>query len=263
MRVVGRNGHAVHVQLQLPRNAEHGIPDGLGFEPPYRHVLLPAIPRILLLRLFRSRAAHAVRLRVDQHPDGLFHRPAIRDEALRQPVEQLGVRGQLTQLPEIIDCAHEPRAEKIPPDPVDHHTRGERIRCARHRVGQLQPRWTGVGLGTQRFEVTPGDCRSGILRVAANQQRLIAPAVVEHRGRAPRDGHIGFKLAIGVDQGAHGGQPVERIRQDALAHEEIEEGRLLFAAGGAGPGVDRRAQQPPILLFELRSGLRIAAAEQI
>ena len=67
---------------------------------------------------------------------------------------------------------------EIPPDAVDHDARGEGIRCAGHRLSQLQPGWPGVGLKIQRLEVTTGNRRPGILRIAANQQGLILPSIV-------------------------------------------------------------------------------------
>ena len=57
----------------------------------------------------------------------LFEAPAVRDEAAREPVEQLGMRRRLAELAEVARRADEPAPEMVLPDAVDDHAGGERI----------------------------------------------------------------------------------------------------------------------------------------
>src|SRR5205085_11337077 len=71
-------------------------------------------------------------------------------EALRQVVEQLGVRRRLAELAEVARGADEALAEVVLPDAVDHHARRQRVVGAGDGLRQLQPaaalrEWPGVG----------------------------------------------------------------------------------------------------------------------
>ena len=71
--------------------------------------------------------------------------PAIGDEAMGQPVEQLGMRRLLAQLAEVARGGHQPAAEMILPDAVDDDARGERIVRLREPAGQRRAAARGVG----------------------------------------------------------------------------------------------------------------------
>ena len=75
-----------------------------------------------------------------------LERPAVGDEPDRQPVEQLGVRGQLAELAEVVDRADEPLAEMPAPDAVDDHPRGERVSRARSASGPARAGRCAFGL---------------------------------------------------------------------------------------------------------------------
>ena len=53
--------------------------------------------------------------------------PAALDIGRRQPVEQLGMRRRRAVEPEVAGRGHDPAAEMIVPEPIDHHPRGQRI----------------------------------------------------------------------------------------------------------------------------------------
>ena len=111
------------VEVEIARYRKHGVPDGLGLKPPFRH--LPAEPVLRvgvgILRMVLGRKL--VGARGDEVGDELFDRPPVLHELDGEVVEQLGVRWCFAGGAEVIDGADEPSSEEVVPNAV-HEGRG-------------------------------------------------------------------------------------------------------------------------------------------
>ena len=83
--------------------------------------------------------AEPVSRRQHDFPVHGLNRPAACDELYRQVVEQPGMRRPLAKLAEVAGSGHEPPAEMLLPDAVDHHSRREGVFGRRDGLGQRQP----------------------------------------------------------------------------------------------------------------------------
>ena len=81
-----------------------------------------------------------------------FQMPAVGDEFAGQPVEQFRMRGVAPHRPEIVRRGHDPLAEVILPNTVNHHSRGEWMIGASEPFGQRRSSAGGFRLGGGRSE---------------------------------------------------------------------------------------------------------------
>ena len=78
-------------------------------------------------------------------PEEPFHVPSRFAKLDGQPVEQLGVRGKLAADSEVAGRAHQPRAEDLLPEPVDHDAGGQRMLGPDQPLRQAEPVLGQVG----------------------------------------------------------------------------------------------------------------------
>ena len=99
-----------------------------------------------------------IRLGSHDQPVHPFHAPAVTDELIRQPVQQLGMGGALAHQAEVAGRGHDPPAEMVLPDAVRHDAAGEGIFGASQPIRQRGPasrRFQSFGgriLGRRRIE---------------------------------------------------------------------------------------------------------------
>jgi hypothetical protein len=95
---------------------------------------------------------------------------------MSQPVEQFGVAGPFAQDAEVAASGHQPAAEVVLPDTVDHDPRGQRVVARGDRTGELEP----AAAARKRCLITPkdrqempGDLGTRRAGIAADQERHV------------------------------------------------------------------------------------------
>ena len=95
-----------------------------------------------------------------------FKRPAMRDEARRQIVQQFRMRRLFALRAEVARRCHQRPAEVPAPDAVDDHARGQRRGIGEDSLGQLQPAGSvlegGVALWPARLGNAAGTISPGV-----------------------------------------------------------------------------------------------------
>ncbi len=69
-----------------------------------------------------------------------------------QPVEQFGMRGLVTRLSEVANAAHDPLAEMVLPDAVDHDPRGQWVIGLSQPSGERQAPASRCGVGPRGLD---------------------------------------------------------------------------------------------------------------
>ena len=139
LRLVQLLRRAAHLQIQIARDVEQRVAQRFGIQP--LPVGAPQQPIVRIGREIGRRIIRAQLVRRGEH-DLAMHgldRPLVLDEAARQIIEQLRMRGTLAQLAEIAGRAHDSLAEMMLPDAIHHDARGQRIARIGDRLGQVQP----------------------------------------------------------------------------------------------------------------------------
>ena len=163
-----------------------------------------------------------------RHQDALvqlLQGPAVVHEAHRQPVEQLGVRGLLRHVAEVVGGRDDAGAEVMEPDAVDEHAGRQRVGAVGDGQRQLPAaaafvEGLAVGAGEDLEELARGD---GALLVAVAAQV-----------------DVGVAGLLGVGDG-HRGAGAARVRQvegvDGLEPEEARRDVAVLEGRGGLPGL--------------------------
>ena len=130
----------------------------------------------------------------------LLHRPAVGDEGVREPIQQLGMGWKLAADPEVAGRSDQSRSEVVHPDPVDHDARRERIVFVCDRLRQFEASaaiFERGGLGTGDAGEEPARYALAVVAgVAANEDVGVEGAVVidERHGEFRRGRRLFVKL---------------------------------------------------------------------
>ena len=267
---VGRACVALERSVELARDKEQAVADGLGPQPLQRHVGEQPVRGIGLDGASRRHAHALVGLRSDDLANQLLERPALRDEPRCQMIEQLGVARLLAGGAEVVDGGDDAAAEEPAPDAVDQHAGGERVVGRRDLGGEQQPRRhvTGVArVPIEHLEIPAGGDVTGLRRLAPLLHgRVETRSLGGHRGRSPELRYALFDLPILVDeQRKRVAQFMDVVAKDAIGKQPVEQVGLHGRGLSLLPGIDRGHADggPPSGDRLWRLGhARLAASEQ-
>ena len=139
------------------------------------------------------------------------------------------MRWRFAEHAEIIDRGDDPPADQVMPDSVHDHPRDQRVLC---RIGDLAGEFESATAGAgerraaKRFEEPPRDTVAEILRVAADENRFVPRAAIEHgRSEVRRFRQVGQdSLALGPEF-AERGPGFERVAAEERI--DLESGRFI------------------------------------
>ena len=155
-----------------------------------------------------------VGIRLQNQAMDRLHAPPAPDEFPGQPVDKLGMAGPASVLPQIAGLGHQPRAEVVLPDAIDHHPGGKGVVGTGDPFGQhLAP--VGQSLQVHRIGVSGHRAEEARLDFLSPQEVVAAfQHVSAHRvpqgGVGSREGH-GLEIARIVGVGETGGLLAQQL----------------------------------------------------
>ena len=139
IRLVGLHAGPANLRRQQPADRQRRVAHPLRLEAG------SALPRVLAIirvsrELRRRRGGNLpVRRARDDHAHELFHVPAGVHKFAREPIEQRTVGRRFALCAEIARHPAQRRAEKLFPQPIRKHPRGERIFTRDQPTSQIEP----------------------------------------------------------------------------------------------------------------------------
>ena len=160
---------------------------------------------------------------------------------------------------EVVGRGHEPAAEQVQPDPVDHHAGGQRVRGRGEPVRQLEAAAARCDrsrtIVAEHADEPAGDDLAGLVELAADVERAVDGLVAladAHREGAGRTAGAVDEQAMAEHREHRGGPPepvaVRLARRDRVALADqggealLHRGPLLGRERGDGRG-DVRARR--------------------
>ncbi len=161
-RLVWLDAGAADLGREQAARGQSVVADHLGIEPVARAAREQPILRVLLQRYLRDHGRLAVGGGGHQHLEEALDVPALLAEFDGQPVEQLGVAGQIAGDAEVAAAADQAVAEKLLPEPVDRDPRRQGMLRAQQPLRETEAVVRQIGgHGWQGFR------RAGLHLVAA------------------------------------------------------------------------------------------------
>ena len=201
-----------HGGVQVPGHLQDRVADALGIEPAPVRAPVVAVGSVDGLVAGVLPAGQLIRRRQHDVAVQLLDRHPALDEARRQVLEQLGVRGPLAHHPEVAGGVDDARAHVPAPDSVHNDARGDRV--PGDGLRELQPAASpGVRLGALLVEDGQKAARHRLAQVrgaAADVQGDVRQILGLLVGHAHREGQVRKLLLQLLDAFAHGRDMVHR-----------------------------------------------------
>ena len=260
-----RRVHArpIHLAVELAAGGQHRVADHFDLEPAVGHAPQQAVVGV---------DAGEARIVVGAEPVGAagqdqavkcLQAPAVLDEPVGQPVEQLGMGRRLAHRAEVARGSHQADAEVVLPDPVDDHASRQGVGRVDQPVRQGEPAQGGLGApgGAGNFGCdatitagTPGPTSGpGLAAWPRNNRRLTGDfdgrlaeeIALWESGRASGSGDLlsAYRWAESVRCGL--GRPLERLedRDHAVIVVHGQRLELVVVAAGAAEGQPRKTSE--------------------
>ena len=228
-------GRPVHRRVELAGHGQGRVADGLGLELPPVHPPEVRVAGIGGVGCGPARRGLPVGRRGHDQAVQRLERLTAVAKLHGQPVEQLGMRGQLAHPAEVVGRGHDPPAEVILPDPVDDRPPGQGVA----RVGEpARQGRAAVALGVaggartcrgsrQADDGAGADLRAGVADIATRSTKI-------GRGLPPRPGAAGRRRAV-VD-----GPRVTLARASPATRRETRLGSSVGCVSPTPAGPPRR-----------------------